>query len=411
MTKRYSLSIILFAICITNIYATVNSDSIFDQAIVEAKNKQYSSAISTAKKALSTDSTRGDFMVFIANVYSWQEMNDSALIYLQKAENIHYYKDEFFDASLNILLRSHQYNTLLEKCSLAEQHKYSNTENILEKRLIAYTGLKEYKKGVDLVETPENKPYIQNKTIDNLYTNLLLKRCTNILTAFYTLDFFNTARPQHLGSLGYSFHVNQHTLALRTNYAYRFGQDDIQIESDFYLQMKNNVYMYFNYGYAFKSLFPNHRAGYELYFPMNQKMEASVGARYMYYPNSQVLIATGHFGKYFGNQWIALRPFLVTQKNVQSLSVIGDYRYYTKNELNYWGVELGYGNSPDNTYATIQNNTFNQLDAYKIKIERNFSVNRISDIHIGMGYTYEEFRTNTYRNHFIIELGYKLRTR
>jgi len=170
--------------------------------------------------------------------------------------------------------------------------------------------------------------------------------------------------------------------------------------------------MYLNYGFAFGNLlFPRHRLGFEYYVPLTHKTEVSLGGRYMNYPNSGVLILTGHMGRYIGKSWLSLRPFYVftTQSNKQSISLIGNYRLYSKNELDFWGLELGFGNSPDDRYSISQTGGFNQLTAYKIKIEKSLRLSQVSDLRIGIGYAREEFFTNQFRNRYTVEMGYKLR--
>ncbi|MFA5045639.1 MAG: YaiO family outer membrane beta-barrel protein [Paludibacter sp.] len=413
MKKLLFVFFVLFQAFWTGVSAQINTDSIFSEAIVCSKNQQYVQAVETAKKALQTDHIRGDIMVFIANVYSWQEMNDSALIYIRNAQKVNYQQADFFESWTNILLRSHQYNALLQSCTEAEKYNYS-PEDILKKRLIAYTELATYNDGIILAELPENKKYIISEPIKSLYSNLLIKRNTNIISANYNLDFFDSGLPQHLGSLGYSFRIGKQTLGLRTNYANRFNRNDVQLETDLYFQLNHKQYVYFNYGYAFaNSLFPQHRVGFEYYIPLKFISEISVGGRYMIYPTSQVLILTGHLEKYIGKNWLALRPFYVitAHTNTQSFSLIGNYRFYNNNGLNYWGLELSWGNSPDDRYSISQNGGFSQLTAYKLKVEKSLMLNRISDLRIGMGYAREEFFTNQFRNRYTIELGYKLRLR
>lgn len=378
---------------------------------VQPQDEQFRQVIEQAKTALEAEPANGDLMILIANNYAFQKKSDSALIYIRKAEQINYYNDDLFDAWLNILFWAHRYDALVQTTALAKQYNYSHTENLLRKQLIAYTELRAYEEGINLAEDPENKEYLKVKDISNIYSNLLMKRNTNVLSAFYSLDFFDHHAPQHLANIGYSFAVGKHTLVLRGNYADRFQMNDLQLESDFYLQLKNKSYMYFNYGYAFDAtLFPQHRAGYEYYLPLKNKMEASLGGRFMSYANSQAYIATGHLEKYMGKHWVAFRPFYVFQKDGNSLTMLLDYRYYGENPLNYWGIEFGFGNSPDdNRYATQQNASFNSLEAYKVKVERNIMLNRISDIRIGIGYSREEFKTNTFRNRYLIELGYRFR--
>lgn len=415
---RYKIILVILIIIgsFSKIEAQANTDSIFNIAVNQARNQQYNAAIKEAQNALKSDTKRGDIMVFIANVYSWQEKNDSATIYIEKARKINYKGDDLYDSWTNILLRSKKYDALLQSCNEAESQNYSNTEDLLRKRMIAYSELKQYDKGIELAQAPENEKFLISKPIDDLYTSLLLKRNTNIISANYTLDMLsNDSSLQHLGSLGYSFKVKDHTWAFRANYANRFGKNDVQLETDFYLMLKNEHYMYFNYGYAFNaSLFPRNRVGVEYYFPLPAKFEGSVGGRYLNFPTSDVIILTGHLGKYIGKSWLGLRPFYVynLQNSTSSLSLIGNYRLYGKNELDYWGVEVGIGNSPDDIYS-LSGGGFNQLNAYKIKLERNFMINRISDFHVGLGYSREEFGTSNiqFRNRITLELGYKYRMR
>lgn len=373
---------------------------------------KFRKTIEEARKALGAEPARGDLMVVIANNYAWQEKTDSALIYLEKAKQINYYNDDLFDSWLNVLLWSHRYESLLETCRVAEQYKYSHTENLLRKKMLAYTELRDYDEGIELFKAPGNKEFLKLDDISYMYNNLIMKRNTNVVQAFYSIDCFDHNAPQHLANLGYAFKVGKHSLALRANYADRYHMNDVLLESDFYLQMNNKSYMYFNYGYAFDaSLFPRHRAGYEYYMPLEYKMEASLGARYMKYISSEVFIATGHLEKYMGNHWVAFRPFYVMQDNGNSFTLLANYRFYGKNPLNYWGVELTYGNSPDDSRATMENSAFNNLDAYKIKLERSFMLNSISDVRIGIGYTREEYITSKFRNRYLIEVGYRFRLR
>jgi YaiO family outer membrane protein len=393
-----------------NVYSQTSNFTTENKAINSNKYKQYQLAIENAKKKLSSNPESGDLIILIANNYAWQDKTDSALLYIQKAQQIKYYNNEMFDSWLNILLWSHQYNNLIEVINTAKKYHYSDNENLLRKNLIACTELKNYNEGIKLAESADNKELIKIEDISYLYNNLLMKRNTNVISAFYSLDFFDSYAPQHLASLGYSFQVDKHTLAIRSNYAKRFGSNDMQLESDFYFQLKNKSYMYFNYGYAFNSsLFPKHRIGYEYYISLKHKMETSLGARYLSYINSKVYILTGHLEKYMGRNWLAFRPFYVIQKNARSFTLLGNYRFYGKDPLNFWGIELGYGNSPDDSYANIQNATYKDLKAYKAKLEKNFVFSRISDIKIGIGYSREEFKSDKFRNRYLIELGYKFR--
>jgi len=414
MKNSYLSIILLFSGIAHPVYCQTNTDSVFKIAIKYSQSQHYIPAIQTAKTAIQMDPKRGDILVFIANVYSWQSKNDSALLYIQKAQEINYHQDEFYESWTNILLRSHQYEALFQSLTEAEMQHYSKND-ILKKRLIAYYEMKRYDKGIKLLEDPENRRFIQSEPFNNMYTDFLMKRNTNLISAYYTLDFFgNGLMSQHLGSLGYSFKMGANNLGFTANYANRYGLNDVQLESNFYLMLGNKQYMYFNYGYAFNAtLFPLHRAGLEYYFAPCLQFEESLGGRYMYYPGSNlsVLIVTGHLGKTIARNWVSIRPFYVyvSKNNTHSLSFVGNYRLFGKNALEYWGLELGYGNSPDEKYSTSQLIGFNQLKTYRVKVEKNIMMNRVSDFHIGIGYSREEYILNNFRDRYTLELGYKIR--
>lgn len=392
----------------------VNIDSVFNRAIDLSRAKSYAASIAEATKAANLDPTRGDIPVFIANVYSWENKNDSALVYIRKAQQLNYHQPDFYEAWTNILLRSGKYNELLASCNEAEKNHYS-AEDILKKRVYAYSGLKEYGQAVDLLEAPASKRYLSLEPFNGLYSDMLMKRNKSSISAFYSFDAFNKIyTPQQLASLGYSFSPFENTsFGLRANYANRFGLNDVQLEGDMYHTFASKNYLYLNYGFGFAgSLFPRHRIGVEDYMPLKNSMEASLGLRFINYdlPNN-ILIATGHLEKYFGKSWVSLRPYYVYSltKNIQSASLIANYRLFGSTPFDYWGIELGYGNSPDDTYSISQQGGFNQLTAYHLKLEKNIMISRTSDFHIGLGYSREEFPNFGFLNKYTIELGYKIR--
>lgn len=414
MKSRLLTTITFLSLIYFSTSSQVNADSIFQSAVIRSGEGKYSTAIADATTALLNNPNRGDILIFISNNYLWQNQIDSALVYLNLARKTNYTGNDLYDTWLNILTSAKNYSSLLEVCNEAENNKYSNTENILQKKMIAYTALKRYDEALQLIQLPQNSDYLKNETLSSLYTSLLLKRNRNLISANYTLDMFKEALPaQHLASVGYSSKFGNYNLGFRANYANRYGLSGIQLESDLYIQMQNSNYLYLNYGYSFKSvLFPQHRFGIEYYFPVSDKIEASLGGRYLNYLNSNVGILTGHIGKYFGKSWISARPFYVyafkSTTNTQSFTLVANYRLYGKSEFDFWGLELGLGNSPDEIYST-QTSEFNQLQAYKIKIEKNFMLNRVSDLRIGFGYSNEEYNLNQLRNRFTVDLGYKIR--
>jgi YaiO family outer membrane protein len=261
-----------------------------------------------------------------------------------------------------------------------------------------------------MVENEQSTEYRDNSEVKYIYNEALISDKNKTVTAYYSLDFFTDESPQHLAYIDYGFKIRNNTLLFRVNAARRYSSNGIQLESDYYLTLKNKSYMYFSYGYSINcKIFPEHRAGYEFYFPGKTGFEASAGARYMRYPGKDIFIPTFHLAKYIDRNRFSVRPYYVIQKVGKPFSILADYRRYSDNELKYWGIELGYGNTPDDRFAQTQNNEFLGLKSYKMKIEKNIITGRTNELRIGAAYANEEYIKGSTRNRFSVDLLFKFR--
>jgi len=392
--------------------AQMNTDSVFNIAIQQAAKKNYKAAVENANKVLEIHPDRADVNVFIANVYAWKGNTDSAKIYIRKANNLDPKSTELYDSWLNVLLWNEEYENLLKTADIAVKHDYDNKYNLTLKRLYAYKYLGEYAKGVAIFDNNKNAKLLDSTKINSLYHEMLMKNKQNTLSAFYSLDFFDDGitAPQHLAYLDYTFKIKKHSLIFRLNYAYRYKEHGLQAEVDYYHVLKKGRYLYFNYGASiYNSLFPMHRAGAEFYFPLKKHFEASIGARYMYFPNNNVYTLTGHLGKYLNSYWFSFRPFFTIQNIGNSVSVVLNARKYGHFSMSYWGVELGFGNSPDERYILDPTGEYFRLNSYRIKLERNIIIGRVNELKLSFSYSYEETIKSVYRNRYTLEIIYKHR--
>ena len=389
-----------------------NTDSVFNAAVNQAKNEEYNQAIKTANKVVERNPERQDVVIFIANVYAWKDKTDSAKIYIKKAEKLNNESAELYDSWLNILLWNAEYKNLLKTADVAEKHKYKNKYNLALKRLYAYKYLNEYDKGVKMFDNNKNQKLLDSTKINSLYREMLIKSSHHALSAFYSMDFFDDGitQIQHLAYVDYAIKIKKNTLIFRLNYAHRYNENGLQLEADYYHQLKKGKYLYFNYGASvLNDLFPLHRAGIEFYFPLKHHFEASVGARYMYFTGNHVPILTGHIGKYLNSYWFSLRPYYTIQDIGNSISLVFNARKYGKIAMNYWGLELGFGNSPDERYILDPTGEYFRLSSYRIKLERNIMIATKDELRISFGYAYEETIKSVFRNRYTIELIYKHR--
>jgi YaiO family outer membrane protein len=415
MKTKFTFILLILTGLISEVHAKVNTDSIFERAITLAKSQHFNLAIIDAKKALSYNTKRGDIIVFLANAYSMDNKSDTAFMYIQWAKEIGYHNDDYYETWTNILLRDHQYLALLQACNEAEKQKYPDYEDLFHKRLTAYTELKYYDKGIHLIETPKNKGYLNDKKINDVYSYLIYERNINTLSVNYSLNMLDKGFiPQHIASLGYSLRIGENGLGIDANYINQQNLNYVQLKANFHISLTEEQSIYFNYGYAYKaSLFPQHQASFEYYINFPDQLESSFGARFMNYEklNNNFLILTAHIGKYIEDNYFAIRPYYVFNNSTKdkSFSLMSNYKLFGSNEFDFWNIEIDYGNMPDDLYSSTQVFGFSQLSSYKIKLEKNFRINRTSDFHIGAGYSNEEIKWYLYRNRLIVDVGYQIR--
>jgi len=388
--------------------AQVNTDSLFEEAILDSRAGKYDAAIEKAETVLKIHPARYDVMVFEANVYAWKGKYTDALNYIDKAYSINPGYEELYDSWLNILLWSKDYSGLLEVTEIARQNKYSNQYNLVLKKSLAYKFLGEYDAGIELIESNEN--LLDSAALKQLYNEIQMLSRANTLSLFYSIDLFdnNTTDPQHLSYLDYAFKLKKTTIIPRVNFANRFNTNDLQIEADLYRSFSNGHYAYFNYGAGiYNKLFPEHRAGLEYFLPAYKTMEFSLGGRFLNSGNFNVFIVTGHIGKYFRAWWFSLRPYYVVQDSKNALTAVFNTRYYGQNPINFWGLELLYGNSPDERYSLSNPAENLLLTNYRIKLEKNIALFRYNELKFSAAYAYEEYTAGSFRNRYTLEILFK----
>ena len=66
-------------------------------------------------------------------------------------------------------------------------------------------------------------------------------------------------------------------------------------------------------------------------------------------------------------------------------------RYFEGNPINYWCLELLYGNSPDDKYTIPQTTGNLLLNSYQIKLEKNIALFKVCELKLSAAYAYEEY--------------------
>lgn len=147
----------------------------------------------------------------------------------------------------------------------------------------------------------------------------------------------------------------------RVNWASRFGADGLQFETDAYPSLGSGMYAYVNLGYSNAGIYPRWRSGAELYVNLPRAFEASVGYRQLRFGGPPVTLFTGTVGKYTGNYWFSVRPFLRDKPSGLSASASLTARRYTIDADHHVGARIGYGSTPSDRVIESEltrNNTF-----------------------------------------------------
>jgi len=160
--------------------------------------------------------------------------------------------------------------------------------------------------------------------------------------------------PWHLAALQYSRKMGFGDLLWRLNYANRFEKHGLQYELDCYPVFRPGTYSYLSLGYSGATIFPEFRAGAEVYQALPAALESSMGWRYMQYSTTNLHIFTVSMAKYYRQYWINLRSFITPENKGFSSAWFINLRRYLNSPDNYLSVSLGYGVSPDNLLSRQQ---------------------------------------------------------
>ena len=145
------------------------------------------------------------------------------------------------------------------------------------------------------------------------------------------------------------------TIIGRMNVADRFDAYGAQYEVDAYPILGKGKYAYLNVGFSNATIFPEQRYGVEYFTTLPRAYEASLGLRNMRFPAERVTLFTGSLGRYTGNYWFSLRPY-VRRKADGSFSTTTSLtarRYYADAD-SYIGARIGAGTAPTETLDPSQ---------------------------------------------------------
>ena len=173
-------------------------------------------------------------------------------------------------------------------------------------------------------------------------------RRDELLGAEYTLVKFaeDDVEPWHLGSFSYRRRSEEGTILARVNVASRFSTTGMQTELEAYPRINDIFYAYLNLGYSSSSIFPDWRSGGELFTNLPNAWEGSLGYRQLRYDGHPITLITGAVGKYVGNYWVSVRPFVRPSSSGTTATTLLQARRYFADGDHFVGARFGVGNAP-----------------------------------------------------------------
>lgn len=359
---------------------------------------QYNDAIDVAEVALMYFPNDKDFKLRLAGIYSQAKQTDESLRLLQELRN---------DYPFNSTIRDAYVDELYQKGKILQQNNQKRDavlvyQQILQLKpndslapikvaniLIVENELDAAMQAIDsgLVYHPENNDMIYKKAViyekmEDFENALIfykkyipkyyqLDEHRNLLDYIESRNFKNQVNMSYLrvttdsiflqtsvATFEYLRQWKNNVLVARYNYAARVNGIGSQLEMDWYHDFKDSASILVNAGYA-NRFFPVFKAGISFYQPLKKDYTLELGVRYLrFQPNRNLWMGVVGVEKTYNRYWLNLRTTLITDLERVYNSILGQGRFYMKNERNYLLAQASVGTIPEVANLDFQLNTF-----------------------------------------------------
>jgi YaiO family outer membrane protein len=231
----------------------------------------------------------------------------------------------------------------------------------------------------------------------------------------YYYDHFGKpyARNWHMLTAGASVPLGNVTLLPYINGGYHAGgstpSTDIQFNLDGYLNLGKKNYALLGYGFSpdgTLNYLPVHRGIAEIWQALPAGFSISAGVRYFYWDESFTFL-TLSAEKYLGDYWFSLRNYLFFKDYGPSASFYLTARRYFGDIFNYLALTAGYGTAPDEPLLVVSD--LDRLNAVSLRAELSRQITEKLRL-VGMvGYAYEEYADQMFRNRIDLKVGIYIR--
>jgi YaiO family outer membrane protein len=207
--------------------------------------------------------------------------------------------------------------------------------------------------------------------------------------------------PWHESSVSLERETSFGSVVGRVNYVSRFSIDAYQYEVDIYPGLRRGLYAYVSYGYSPNAIFPRHRGGVELFSNPGKGFEFSGGLRYLRF-SENVWVYTGSAGRYIGNYFVSIRPFVTPGTVGTSLSGALTFRRYYGDSDSYIGMHIGAGSAPEDSLDTVD---LERLNSFTIGASGSLPVGHGAYWTFSAGWDSERLPLDRHRNRSSLGTG------
>ncbi|MEJ2583908.1 MAG: YaiO family outer membrane beta-barrel protein [Robiginitalea sp.] len=307
--------------------SVVDPDAAFQNARELAFQGDHHSARDTLQLILLQFPEYTEVHTFLANTYRWEGDHEEARKHFNRITSKERGYEDVWKAAIQNEIQAGNPSIALGLANKA-LHYLGGNSSIEQLRTALLSGYQGTSAGDKTAETREFR---------------------NSLSVANRLEAFDKYYdPMLYTSLEYQRDTELGKVVPRVRYSNRFNLQGLQYEIDLYPRISKAFYGFVNYGYSDSELFPGHKAAVELYANLPKALEASLGGRYLSFPESGATLLTGSFGLYRGNYYMSFRPYLVMLGNRKpGGSGIFQVRKYLSDASNYLGLYVSYGYSPE----------------------------------------------------------------
>jgi YaiO family outer membrane protein len=384
MRKLYFL-IALFICSLIQLYAqesqqTADPEEEFARMRELAVNGDYTGAKQIGYDLLETYETYHDVALYLARIHGWESNFDSAYMLLDRVMLM---SPELYEAYSTCVDLAYWENNLekLDECAARATEIEPDSAGAFDDYMLA----------------------LQQSAPQPLQTQIF---------GIYSYDHFAQpyVRNWHMLTVGAEIPVKSTTLIPSVNAGYQASTNnnpssDLQFNLDAYITIGRLNYALLAYGFSPDGeidYFPGHRAAAELWQALPKGFGLSAGVRFFYWDEDFTFL-TFSLEKYAGKFWFSFRNYLFFKEPGVTGSYYLTTRRYFDSRYDFISLTLGYGTAPDEPIDIVTD--LERLNAASARFEFSKKVSQGIRLMGMVGYSYEEYFEQEYRNRYDFRLG------